>query len=127
MALGTDLQVAVRGSALEGGEATMPCRVASVVWHDAQRRFQRYSTLVFVLALLALAAILAAIVLFFAVDDAASQAVITLVSGLIAGGLATFIKDERDNARDDRNAAVEIINDQCAGQEPEQVLALMNL
>jgi O-antigen/teichoic acid export membrane protein len=104
---------------------TVPCKVASVVWRDAQRRFERISTLVYILLLLALAAIIAAIVLFFAVDDTASAAVVSLVTSLISGGLATFIKDERDKAKDARDAAVNIINEQCGGQSADQVLAAM--
>jgi ABC-type xylose transport system permease subunit len=127
MGLGTNLQVALQGSALEGGGPTIPCKVASVVWQDAQRRFQRYSTLVYVLAVLAVIAILGAVAFFLLADDATGEGLVTLVSGLIAGGLATFIKDERDKAREDRDAAVTIVKDQCAGQTADQVVAFMGL
>jgi Tfp pilus assembly protein PilN len=67
-----------------GGGVTIPCRVASVVWDDAQRRFQRSSTLMYVLALLALAAILLAVVFFFVTDDQTGAGLVSLVSGLPA-------------------------------------------
>jgi hypothetical protein len=128
MALGQNLQTALSEPAYEaGGGASMACRVASVVWQDAQSRFQRYSTLVFALALLALAAIVLAIVFFFVADDATGAGLVSLVGGLISGGLAGFIKKERDTARDDRNAAIAIVQADCAGQSAEDVLQTMRL
>jgi len=127
MGLGSNLQVALQESPLEAGGPTVPCRVASVVWQDAQRRFQRYSTLVYLLALLAIAAIVLAVVFFFFTDDTKGEGLITLVSGLITGGLAGFIKTERDTARKDRDAAVSIVNAQCVGQTAEQVVTSMGI
>ena len=128
MALGRNLQAALSEPAYEaGGGPSMACRVASVVWQDAQRRFQRYSTLVFVLALLALAAIVLAVVFFFVADDATGAGLVSLVSGLISGGLAGFIKKERDTAREDRDAAIAIVRSDCEGQSAEGVLQGMRL
>jgi hypothetical protein len=119
------LELAVQEPGLEsvGGGSTVPCKVASVVWEDAQRRFQRYSTLVYILALLALTGIVAGVVLFLAVDDETSAALVSLVSGLLSGGLGAFIKGERDNAKEARDAAQGIVDRQCAGQTAEAVVA----
>jgi hypothetical protein len=127
MGLGTNLQIALQESPLEAGGPTIPCRVASVVWQDAQRRFQRYSTLVYALALLAIVAIVLAVVFFFFTNNTKGEGLVTLVTGLITGGLAGFIKTERDTARKDRDAAVEIINAQCAGQTADQVVASLGI
>jgi hypothetical protein len=127
MALGQDLKMALSEppGGLEAGGPTVACRVAAVVWEDTQRRFQRYSSLVFVLALIALAGIVAAIVLFFVVDDATSGAVASLVAGLLSGALAKFIRDERDTARKDRDAAREILRKDCEGQTADGILATL--
>ena len=125
MALADRLEVALQDSGLEaaGGDLSVPCKVASVVWDDAQRRFQRYSTLVYLLALLALLGIIAAVVFFFAVDDKTSAAVVSLVSGLISGTLAGFIKGERDQARTDRDKAHTIVGTSCGGKKAEEVVS----
>jgi len=133
--LGHDLELAVAGEAEEdaaampagakaiGGEpgGSIPCRVAAVVWKDAQRRFESYSTLVWILAIIALAAIVAAIALFFIVDDTTSAGVVSLVGGLLASALTKFIKDERDSARTDRDVAQKLVNSEC-NTSPEAVL-----
>jgi hypothetical protein len=128
MAVASRLEAALEGpgqdpgvQAADGG-LTVPCKVASVVWDDAQKRFARYSTLVYVLALLAMAGIVAAIVFFFAVDDKASAGVVSLISGLVTGTLAGFIKGERDTARTDRDKAGEIVSRECKQQSPEAVV-----
>jgi VIT1/CCC1 family predicted Fe2+/Mn2+ transporter len=128
MAIGNRLSQALQPSESaqeSAGGTTIPCKVASVVWDDAQRRFQRYSTLVYVLALLALAAILLAVVFFFVSDDGTGAGLVSLVSGLISGGLGAFIKRERDAAAKDRDAAHKIVNEQCAGQTAEAVIATL--
>ena len=127
MALANKLDVALREPerSVAGGDGglSVPCKVASVVWDDSQRRYQSYQTLVYVLALIALAGIGAAIVFFFVVDDKASAGIVSLIGGLLSGGLARFIKTERDTARDDRNAANEIVREECAGQTAEAVVS----
>jgi hypothetical protein len=117
------LRAATADGPFEGKSVTVRCRVASVVWKDAQERFERISTLIYILLVLALLAILAAVALFVFGDDAVGTALVTLVSGLISGGLAGFIKEERDKAEVARDAAIAIINDSCGDQEPDQVLA----
>lgn len=130
MALADNLARAVRDDAgLEsaGGTKalTVPCKVAAVVFDDAQRRFRLYSNLRLVLVLLGLAGIAAAIAVFIAVDDAAAAAVVTFIDGLVTGGLAKPVTDERNQAKTDRDAAQKILNDQCSNQSAESIIQAM--
>jgi hypothetical protein len=67
------------------------------------------------------------VVFFFVSVDKTGEGIVTLVSGLVSGGLAAFIKGERDTARDDRNAAATIVQTQCAGQSADQVVAALSI
>ncbi len=133
MALGSALATALQepprqeGIAPAEAEPSIPCKVAAVVMDDAQPRFERYSTLVWILALLSLGAIIAAALAYLIGDDSAPEAITGAVAGLIGGALATFIKGERDQARTDRDAAHKILNEQCEGQSKEQVLQSMGV
>ena len=94
---------------------------------DAQERFQRYSGLVWILALLSLGAIVAAVLAYLIGDDSTPEAITSAVAGLIGGALATFIKGERDQARKDRDAAQGVLNDQCEGQTAAEILQAIGL
>jgi hypothetical protein len=127
--LGQRLETAVQAAggleSTAGAAITVPCKVAALVFEDAQRRFKVYSNLRLALVLLGLAGIVAGIVLFIAVDDAAAAAVVTFIEGLVAGALAKPVSDERDQARTDRDAAVKIITEQCNGQSSESIVGAM--
>lgn len=130
MALADRLESAVRPEqggleSTAGPTLTVPCKVASVVFIDAQRRFELYSNLRLVLVLLGLLGIAAAIIIYVAIDDATAAAVVTLIEGLIAGGLAKPVSDERDLAKKDRDAARDIIRTDCEGQTAESIVQAM--
>jgi hypothetical protein len=110
-----------------GGGPTIPCRVAVVVMASAQSRANRLNNIMLVLVGIALLAIVGAIVVFLVADGATAEALITFVGGLLTGTLAKFIKDEREDATADRDAAHTILNTQCAGQSADEVLAAMGL
>jgi hypothetical protein len=124
MPLADRLDVALQETAEEGIGAglTVPCKVASIVWEDAQRRFKRYSGLINLLLLLALAGIAAAIVFFFVADAKTSAGIVSLISGLVSGGLTAPIYAERDVARKDRDEAQKIVGNQCKGQTAQAVV-----
>jgi hypothetical protein len=132
---GVNFEAKLRAATLEGpgpfeskdARPTVPCRVAAVVWKDAQRRFERISTLIYVLLVLALMTMVAAVVFFFVGEAAVGAGAVSVVTGLVSGGLAAFIKDERDKAREARDGAMKIINDSCAGQEPDEVLTFIGV
>lgn len=132
MTLAEELQVAVQGAQPEAAAAggtgpSIPCRVAVVVFEDAQRRFQRYSGLVLLLAVLFVAAVIGTAVLTFAVDDATGEALLSLAITVLTGPGTAFVKSERDKARDDRNAAGDVIAAQCGEASPGEVLEQMGL
>jgi hypothetical protein len=78
-----------------------------------------------VLVVLGVAGIVAAIVVYFAVDDATAAAVVTFIDGLVTGALAKPVSDERNQARTDRDAAQDILNEQCARQPAETIIKAM--
>jgi hypothetical protein len=127
------LQVAVQpgpqpeAAPADGAPASIPCRVAVVVFEDAQRRFQRFSFLVLLLAGLFVAAAVATLVLFLVVDDATGEGFLSLVIAILTGPGAAFVKSERDKARDDRNSAQGVINSQCGEHSPAGVLQAMGV
>ena len=126
MGLGSNLEVALQESAFEAEGPTIPCRVSSVVWHDAQLRFQRYSNLVYLLALHSRRSS-SPLCSSSSRTTRGAKGSSHLSAALISGGLAAFIKGERDQARKDRDAAQKIVGKQCAGQTAEQVVASMGI
>jgi hypothetical protein len=107
-------------------EITIPCRVAAVVHDHEQRSYERTQAVMWALVLIALAGIVAAIVLFF-VSDTESAALSSLVAGLLTGPLALFIRTQRDDARDARDAAQKTVQEQCKGQTTQSILETLDL
>ncbi len=100
---------------------TAACEAAETDWRDARGVARRLRWLMFVLALVATAAIVYAI--YLATQSRPSEALLTGVGSAVTGGAALFVKQERDRADRRSDAALRRVREYCGEQRAHILLS----